>query len=92
MRKQLKLPTIEHPQAKEVGQLEKEKENMFKLIIKKNVQIQKMEADMEILLKEREQHLSFTVVIPIVTPSTAGTSTVGTSTKAAITVETHSND
>ena len=27
---QLKLPTIEHPQAKEVGQLERGKENMFK--------------------------------------------------------------
>lgn len=51
LRKQLKLPTTEHPQAKEVGQLEKEKENMFKLIVEQNVQIQKMEADMETLLK-----------------------------------------
>jgi len=35
--------------------LELEKENLSKLIVEKNVQIQKMETDMEILLKEKEE-------------------------------------
>ena len=51
MRKKLKLPTTEHTHAKEVGQLEKEKESMFKLIVEQNVQILKMGATIETLLK-----------------------------------------
>lgn len=55
LRKQLKLPTTEHPQAKDVTNLEIEKENFFKLIAENNVQLQNMEKDMEALLKEKEQ-------------------------------------
>ena len=55
LRKQLKLPYVDHPQAKEIIELELEKENLSKLIVEKNVQIQKMETDMEILLKEKEE-------------------------------------
>jgi len=33
MRKQLKLPTTEHPQAKEITNLEIEKQKLFKLIV-----------------------------------------------------------
>lgn len=36
LRKQLKLHTTKHPQAKQVGQLEIEKNNMFKMIIEQN--------------------------------------------------------
>lgn len=50
--KQLKLPTTKHPQAKEVSQLEIEKEIMFKMLIEQNLHIQKMEAEMETLLKD----------------------------------------
>ena len=54
----MKLPTIELPQTKEVIQLEKEKENMLRMIVKKNIQIQKMEVEMERLIKERELQLN----------------------------------
>lgn len=64
---------------------------MFKLIIKQNVQIQKMEADMESLLKEKEQQLSISVAIPIATNSVAGTSVERTYT-TTIVVEMQSID
>lgn len=53
LRKQLKLPSIEYPEAKEIGQLEMEKENIFKTIIEQNMQIEKMETEAEKLLKEK---------------------------------------
>lgn len=37
LRKQLNLPTTEHPQAQEVNQLEKEKENMLWMIVEQNI-------------------------------------------------------
>ena len=43
LRKYLKLPTTEDPQKKEMGDLEKEKEDIFRIIIEKNAQISKME-------------------------------------------------
>lgn len=39
LRKQLKFPTTKHPQAKEVTNLEMEKENLFKIITEQFVQI-----------------------------------------------------
>jgi len=38
LKKQLKLPSIEDQQIKEVGQLEKENKDMFKIIIEQNGQ------------------------------------------------------
>lgn len=55
LRKKLKLPTTEHPQTKEITNLEVKKENMFKIIVEHNVQIENMEINMEALLKEKEQ-------------------------------------
>jgi len=37
LRKQLKLPYTKDPQTKELGELEKKKEDMFKTIIEQNV-------------------------------------------------------
>jgi len=73
--KQLKLPTTKPPQAKKIGKLENEKESMFKLIVKQNLQIQKMEVDMETLLKEKEHQLCILTAIPIGIPSRVGTTT-----------------
>jgi len=41
-----------------VGQLEKEKENMFKMIVEYNIQIQKMEAYLKNILKDKEQQIN----------------------------------
>lgn len=54
LRKQVKPPSIEEPQAKEVGEFEKEKENMFNIIIKQSSQIKVMEVEIGRLLKEKE--------------------------------------
>lgn len=54
LKKQLKLLTTEHPQAKEITNLEIENERLFTLIAEQKIQIQKMEMDMEALLKEKE--------------------------------------
>jgi len=61
---------------------------MFKLIFEQNVQIQKMEVDMESLLKEKEQKLYISTAIPIATTSTTSTSAAGTSITTTIIVET----
>jgi len=55
LRKQFKLPITEHPQTKKVTILEMEKDNLFTLVVEQNAKIQKMEQDMEALLKEKEQ-------------------------------------
>lgn len=92
LRKQLKLPTTKDPQTKEFGELEKEKESMFKIIIEQNLQIKKMEMELENLLKEKEQQANVSATIPIATNSLVGTSTTRTSIATTIAVETHSID
>lgn len=57
MRKQLKLPSIEYIQIKEIAENEYKKEEMLKLIIEKKIQIRKMEEQIEELLKEKKQHM-----------------------------------
>lgn len=52
--KKLKLPPIEDPQAKELGEIELQKEEMLKLLLEQSAQIKKMEAEMENLIKEKE--------------------------------------
>jgi hypothetical protein len=55
LRKQLKLPPIEDSQAKEIAETEGEKYEMLKLIMEQNAQLKEMEAELEKLLKEKEQ-------------------------------------
>jgi hypothetical protein len=55
LRKQLKLPPTEDPQAKEIAEKEGEKDEMLKLLMEQNAQLKEMEAEMERLLKEKEQ-------------------------------------
>jgi len=55
LRKHLKHPTTENRQTKEVTSLEMEKEKLFTIVVEQNDQIQKMEQDMEALVKEKEK-------------------------------------
>ena len=69
MRKQLKLPQHEHPQAKEILQEQTKKEEMAKLILKLTTQVKDMEDQMDILIKEKEAVKEVDVqYIPIVIP------------------------
>jgi len=91
LKKQLKLPSIDNPQTKDVGQLEKEKEDMFKIFIEQNGQIKEMDTEIEKLLKEKEQSTQL-VVIPLKVVPIIGTSIVGASTLVTTIVETQSID
>ena len=55
LRKQLKLPPTENPQTKEIAEREGEKDEMLRLLMEQTAQLKEMEAEMERLLKEREQ-------------------------------------
>jgi hypothetical protein len=55
LRKQLKLPPTEDPQTKEIAEREGEKDEMLRLLMEQNAQLREMEAEMEKLLKEKEQ-------------------------------------
>jgi predicted RNase H-like nuclease (RuvC/YqgF family) len=55
LRKQLKLPPTEDPRAKEIAEKEGENDEMLKLLMEQNAQLKEMEAEMERLLKEKEQ-------------------------------------
>lgn len=54
LQKQLKLPSTEDPQTKEIEESEQNREEILKLIIENNIQIKKMEEQIEGLLKEKE--------------------------------------
>jgi hypothetical protein len=55
LRKQLKLPPTEDSQAKEITETKGEKDEILKLIMEQNAQLKEMEAELEKLLKEKEQ-------------------------------------
>lgn len=82
LRKQLKLLSIEDTQAKGVGELEKEKENMFKIIIEQGSQIKDMEVEMEKLLQEKEW-LSHLAIVPLTTVPISLSTTAWASTSIA---------
>jgi hypothetical protein len=71
----LKLPPTEDSQAKEIVEKEGEKDEMLKLLMEQNTQLKEMEAEMERLLKEKEQMKPMEGIplsaIPIVGLSTA---------------------
>ena len=76
LRKQLKLPPREHPQAKEIVQEANQKDEMMNLILQMTTQIKEMEIEIEKLVQEKETYKAQeipTTLIPMVTiivPST----------------------
>jgi hypothetical protein len=80
LRKKLKLPPIEDSQAKEIAEKEGEKDEMLKLLMEQNTHLREMEAEMEKLLKEKEQLKTMKVIplsaIPIVGVSTTSVTIV----------------
>lgn len=78
----MKLPATEEPQAKEFGEIEKEKENMFMIIIEQNNDIRDMEVKLEKLLKEKEQ-TSQLAIVPLTTVPIAVATTLGASTSTS---------
>jgi hypothetical protein len=84
LRKQLKLPPTEDSQAKDIVKKEGEKDEMLKLLMEQNAELREMEAEMEKLLKEKEQLKPMEViplsVIPIAGVSTASVTAVPSTT------------
>jgi hypothetical protein len=74
LRKQLKLPPTEDSRAKEIAEKEGEKDEMLKLLMEQNAQLKEMEAEMERLLKQKEQ-LKPMEVIPLTAIPISGTNT-----------------
>jgi hypothetical protein len=74
LRKQLKLPPIEDAQEKEIVDIEGEKDEMLKLIMEQNAQLKEMEAELERILKEKEQSKPMEVIslsaVPLIGVST----------------------
>jgi hypothetical protein len=79
LRKQLQISTIEDPHEKEIAETEGQKEEMLRLIMEKNAQIKEMEAELEKLVKEKEQSVPM-AVIPLNGVSLIGVSTTTTTT------------
>lgn len=79
LRKQLKLPAIEDPLAKDIEETGTQKANMMKLNIEQNAQLKKMETKMENLIKEKEKATKNTTpleALPItVIPTSISTTT-----------------
>jgi hypothetical protein len=81
LRKQLKLPPTEDPQTKEIAEREGEKDEMLRLLMEQSAQLKEMEAEMEKLLKEREQIKTVESITLSAIPL-AGSSTVTTTVTA----------
>jgi hypothetical protein len=62
LRKTLKLLATEDSQAKEAAETEAHKEEMMKLIMEHNAQIRDMEADMDKLIKDKEQSVQMAII------------------------------
>lgn len=62
LKKQLKLPATKDPQAKELGEIELQKEQMLKLLVGQSAEIKEMEAEMDKLIKDQEQSSQLAVV------------------------------
>jgi hypothetical protein len=77
LRKQLKLPPMEDAQTKEITKIEVEKDKMLKLIMEHNAQLKEMEAELERLVKEKEETTSMEVIRQSAVPLT-GVSTTST--------------
>jgi exonuclease VII large subunit len=75
LRKQLKLPPTEDSQAKEITETKGEKDEMLKLIMEQNAHLKEMEAELEKLVKEKEQSKPMEV-IPLSAIPLTGVSTM----------------
>jgi hypothetical protein len=75
LRKQLKFPPMEDAQEKEIVEIEGEKDEMLRLIMEKNAQLKEMEAELERLLKEKEQSKPMEVIPLSVVPLTGVSTT-----------------
>lgn len=64
LKKQLKLPAIEDPWENELGEIQLQKQEMLKLLVEQSAQIEEMDAEMDKLIKEKEQNLQL-VVVPL---------------------------
>jgi hypothetical protein len=88
LRKQLKLPPTKDSHAKEIAEKEGEKDEMLKLLMEQNTQLKEMEAEMEKLLKEKEQLKSLEAIplsaIPIAGLSTAAVTTIPSTTPVTL--------
>lgn len=62
LRKQLNLPATEDPMTKDIEKGEAQKEDMIKFIVDQNIQIREMEAELEKLIKEKEDSLKMAIV------------------------------
>ena len=81
LRKQLKLPCTEDEQAKEIVETQGEKDEMLKLIMEQNAQLKEMEAELERLVKEKEQSTRMEVIpLSAVLLTGVNTTTVATTT------------
>jgi hypothetical protein len=80
LRKQLKISATEDPQAKEMAETEGQKEEMLKLIMEQNAQIKEMEAELDKLVKEKEQNVPMEVIPLNAVPITGVSTTTTTST------------
>jgi hypothetical protein len=78
LRKQLKLPPTEDAQPKEIAETKGENDEMLKLIMEKNAQLKEMEAELEKLLKEKEQSKPMEVIPLRVVPLTGVSTTSAT--------------
>jgi len=79
LKKQLKLPHLQHPQTKEVLESQTNHEEMMDLVLQLNDQLKEMEKELDNLIQLKRDSLDYapTTVIPIVTtvvPSTLETS------------------
>jgi hypothetical protein len=74
LRKQFKLPPTKDSQAKEIAEIEGEKDEMLKLIMEQNAQLKEMEVELENLMKEKEQSNPMEV-IPLSAVPLTGVST-----------------
>jgi hypothetical protein len=77
------LPATEDTQAKVIADTECQKEEMLKLVMEQNTQIKEMEAELERLVKEKEQ-IEPMEVIPLSVVPLIGVSMVTTSTTATM--------
>ena len=82
LRKQLKLPATEDSRAKDMAETEGQKEEMLKIIMEQNAQIKEMEAELEKLVKEKEQIEPMEVIplsaVPLTRVSTTTASATAT--------------
>ena len=86
MKKQLKLPPTEHPQAKEVLENEGQKDEMMNLIIQLTAQLKEMENEMNKLVQEKKASMEAIHVTTIPTVTTAVPSTLAASLATSVSI------